>query len=63
LMRALRGSISGLCQPTYVLDIPGGHGKAPVGPGFVQAQGQGRWLVSDFRGSTHVYPPMAPGER
>src|SRR5262249_14033086 len=27
LMRALRGRLSGLCQPTYVLDIPGGHGK------------------------------------
>ena len=25
---ALRGRISGLAQPTYVLDIPGGHGKA-----------------------------------
>src|SRR5439155_7052905 len=32
LMRALRGRVSGLCQPDYVLDIPGGHGKAPVGP-------------------------------
>ncbi|MDR3493990.1 MAG: lysine-2,3-aminomutase-like protein, partial [Ancalomicrobiaceae bacterium] len=25
----LRGRVSGICQPTYVLDIPGGHGKAP----------------------------------
>jgi lysine 2,3-aminomutase len=57
LMRALRGAISGLCQPTYVLDIPGGHGKAPIGPGFVEATGQGRWLVTDFRGGTHPYPP------
>src|SRR5438045_9474529 len=32
LMRALRGRVSGLCQPKYVLDIPGRHGKAPVGP-------------------------------
>src|SRR6185436_2763336 len=32
LMRELRGRVSGLCQPTYVLDIPGGHGKVPVGP-------------------------------
>ena len=33
LMRELRGRLSGLCQPTYVLDIPGGHGKSPIGPG------------------------------
>jgi lysine 2,3-aminomutase len=35
LMRALRGKISGLCQPDYVLDIPGGFGKAPVGPEYL----------------------------
>src|SRR5215216_2894765 len=35
LMRTLRGRVSGLCQPDYVLDIPGGHGKSPVGPGYL----------------------------
>jgi lysine 2,3-aminomutase len=35
LMRALRGKVSGLCQPDYVLDIPGGFGKAPVGPTYL----------------------------
>src|SRR4051812_33496511 len=35
LMRALRGRLSGLCQPTYVLDIPGGHGKSPIGPNYL----------------------------
>jgi lysine 2,3-aminomutase len=35
LMRALRGRVSGLCQPDYVLDIPGGHGKAPIGPKYL----------------------------
>ena len=35
LMRNLRGRLSGLCQPEYVLDIPGGHGKAPVGPNYL----------------------------
>ena len=34
-MRQLRGRVSGLCQPDYVLDIPGGHGKAPVGPNYL----------------------------
>ena len=31
----LRGRVSGLCQPDYVLDIPGGHGKSPVGPNYL----------------------------
>ena len=38
LMKALRGRLSGLCQPTYVLDIPGGAGKVPVGPDYVRSR-------------------------
>jgi lysine 2,3-aminomutase len=56
LMRELRRRASGLCQPTYVLDIPGGHGKAPIGPGWLQHDGD-RWLVEDCLGARHAYPP------
>ena len=52
LVRALRGRISGLCQPTYVLDIPGGYGKVPVGPSF-REEGGG---LSDWRGAAHPDP-------
>lgn len=54
LMRALRGRLSGLCQPSYVLDIPGGYGKAPVGPTYL-AESRGGVRVEDFRGGRHVY--------
>jgi lysine 2,3-aminomutase len=54
LMRALRGRVSGLCQPAYVLDIPGGHGKIPVGPQFIDAV-EGGWAVDDFKGGRHAY--------
>jgi len=30
IVRELRERASGICQPTYVLDIPGGHGKTPI---------------------------------
>lgn len=56
LMRALRGDYSGLCQPAYVLDIPGGHGKSPVGPNYLQAEDAGL-VVEDYRGGRHLYPP------
>jgi lysine 2,3-aminomutase len=56
LMRALRCRHSGLCQPTYVLDIPGGHGKAPLGPCCVSGRG-GAYRVEDFLGLEHEYPP------
>jgi lysine 2,3-aminomutase len=65
LMRALHGRLSGLCQPTYVLDIPGGHGKAPVGPCYLEqtsgSNGDARYAVEDYRGGRHAYPP-ARGE-
>jgi lysine 2,3-aminomutase len=52
LMRAVRGRLSGLAQPTYVLDIPGGHGKVPVGPGYIADGGR----IADPRGGWHDYP-------
>ena len=52
LMRALRGRISGLCQPSYVVDIPGGHGKVPVGPAFRGEDG----ALRDWRGNPHPDP-------
>jgi lysine 2,3-aminomutase len=35
LLRALRGRVTGLAWPTYVLDIPGGAGKVPIGPDYL----------------------------
>jgi lysine 2,3-aminomutase len=73
LMRALRGRVSGLCQPDYVLDIPGGAGKSPAGPSYLLPQSsvggdydaqderdagqETRYLVTDYCGDVHLYPP------
>lgn len=54
ILRELRGAVSGLCQPTYVLDIPGGYGKAPIGPSYLDGD-----QVSDPGGRLHAYPPAA----
>ena len=67
LMREMHGRVSGLCQPAYVLDIPGGHGKSPIGPSYVSsassaAPAAGRFEVEDFKGGRHIYPPGAAGE-
>jgi lysine 2,3-aminomutase len=58
LMRGLHGRVSGLCQPTYVLDIPGGQGKSPVGPSYLSADAEGL-EIEDYRGARHRYPPSA----
>jgi lysine 2,3-aminomutase len=62
LMRALHGRLSGLCQPNYVLDIPGGFGKSPVGPCYLRAE-DGGYRVEDFNGRTHAYPPGTEDQR
>lgn len=51
LVSGLRGDVSGLCQPVYVLDIPGGHGKVPLTPSGVTEGG-----VVDRKGRRHPYP-------
>lgn len=55
LVRGLRGRISGLAQPTYVLDIPGGHGKVALDGAAAQPVGEGVWELADFRGRAHLY--------
>ncbi|WP_305187551.1 lysine-2,3-aminomutase-like protein [Reyranella sp.] len=60
LMRALRGRLSGLAQPTYVLDVPGGHGKVPIGPAYLgddpEALASNSLAVEDAFGGRHSYP-------
>ncbi|MBB2711980.1 lysine-2,3-aminomutase-like protein [Rhizobium sophoriradicis] len=56
IVAALRGRISGLCQPAYILDIPSGHGKAVISESVVRATGDGCYSVSDYRGGEHSYP-------
>ncbi len=59
LVGGLRGRLSGLAQPTYVLDIPGGHGKVPIGPGFIEAietgDGVTTYAIRDAAGCRHCY--------
>jgi lysine 2,3-aminomutase len=53
LVGALRGRLSGLAQPQYVIDIPGGHGKSPIGPHYLGEDGRS---VRDWRGVGHALP-------
>ena len=61
LMKALRSRYSGLCQPTYVLDIPGGFGKVPVSchQYFSQQEcadpAHESFEIEDYQGQIHSY--------
>ena len=58
ILAALRGRVTGLAWPTYVLDIPGGHGKVPIGPTYLD----GDRTVRDPGGVRHALAaaPDAP---
>jgi len=55
IMKTLRKNVSGLCQPTYVLDLPGGHGKVPLHSSVIHPQEKG-CTIEDCEGNTHFYP-------
>ncbi|VDC31611.1 lysine-2,3-aminomutase-like protein [Pseudogemmobacter humi] len=55
IVAALRGRISGTALPAYILDIPGGHGKVPIGPEYLEPQPDGGWIVTDPQGRRHSY--------
>jgi lysine 2,3-aminomutase len=54
LVAGLRGRVSGLAQPTYILDIPGGYGKADIGAAEISG-GDGCLTVRDWQGGEHIY--------
>lgn len=56
IMRALRSKVSGLCIPTYILDLPGGHGKVAVGDDSLNEIEPGRYAVLDRLGAERSYP-------
>ena len=56
LIDGLRGHLSGLAQPVYVIDLPGGAGKVPVAALSCEIDGEG-WRIRDWQGYTHHYEP------
>lgn len=57
IMKKLRGSVSGLALPNYMLDIPGGYGKVPLTPSHIMQNKKNSVIIEDVHGITHEYPP------
>ncbi len=56
LLQGLRGQVTGLAWPTYVLDIPDGHGKVPIGPDYLGPDGH----ITDPWGAAHKLAEQPP---
>jgi lysine 2,3-aminomutase len=61
LYRGLRGWMSGMCVPQLVLDAPGGGGKVPIMPSYIEHLDEERVIVQTYRGIRIEYPQ--PRER
>ncbi len=56
IMESLRGWTTGFAVPTFVVDLPGGGGKAPVAPNYVNAITQSKAMMRNFEGRAFHYP-------
>jgi lysine 2,3-aminomutase len=55
LAAALRARLSGICNPVYVLDLPEGGGKVPLGPCYVEARDGQSWRIRGLDGEVRIY--------
>lgn len=62
IMDKLRGHISGLAVPYYVIDAPGGGGKIPLLPQYVLYQDDEKLVLRNYNYETFVYPDVKPEE-
>ena len=62
ILRSLRGNVSGLCVPHYMLDLPGGHGKVPLSPEVVQHREGEHWRFEAWDGQVHDYEEQLRSE-
>ena len=56
IIAALRGRVSGMAVPAYVIDAPGGGGKVPLLPASVISHDRKRIVFRSYDGRIHEYP-------
>ena len=55
IIEGLRGHISGIAVPTFVVDAPGGGGKIPVMPNYIISQAPGKTILRNYEGMITTY--------
>jgi lysine 2,3-aminomutase len=56
IVQALRGWTSGLAVPHFVIDAPGGGGKIPLLPEYLQAITEDEVILRNYAGKEYRYP-------
>ncbi len=61
IIRGLRGHTTGYAVPTYVIDAPGGGGKIPLLPDYVEGRDGDDLVLRNFENKAFRYPDPAGG--
>ena len=56
IIRGLRGHTTGYAVPQFVIDAPGGGGKVPINPDYVEKISENEIVFKNFQGKTYRYP-------
>ncbi len=56
IIRALRGHTTGYAVPQYVIDAPGGGGKVPINPEYIESITDDEVVFRNYQGETFRYP-------
>jgi lysine 2,3-aminomutase len=62
IIRGLRGFTSGYAIPTYVIDAPGGGGKIPVMPDYVEGREGCNLVLRNYESNIFRYPAYRSAE-
>jgi len=62
IMDRLRGRLSGMGVPHYMVDLPGGGGKVPLMPEYVAERGKNLWTIRNYEGREFDYPLPSPAD-
>jgi lysine 2,3-aminomutase len=62
IIKGLRGFTSGYAIPTYVIDAPGGGGKIPVMPDYVEGRDGDNLVLRNYEGNVYQYPAYKSSE-
>ncbi len=66
IIRALRGNTTGYAVPQFAIDAPGGGGKVPVNPEYVESVTDDEVVFRNYEGKRYRYPlkstPLSPAE-
>lgn len=58
IMDKLRGHISGLAVPQFVIDAPGGGGKIPLLPNYVISRDEDKIILRNYKYNVYEYPDV-----